>query len=68
MHPHADYFYTDMRFWRDSNDNGIREPNEPISECHFIIWIPSLKKLYLQVYNGPKYEIKSPTFKYDYPK
>lgn len=68
MHQYGDYFYTDMRFWRDSNDNGIREPHEPISECHFIIWIPSVKKLYLQVYNGPKYEIKSSPFKYDYPK
>lgn len=68
MRKYENYFYTDMRFWGDTNGNGIKDANEPISECHFIMWIPSTKKVYLQVYKGPKYEIKSSTFKYDYAK
>ena len=66
MRKKGNYLYTDMRFWKDKNDNGIKDPDESISRCHFIIWIPSIKKVYLQVYKGPKYEIKSSTFKYDY--
>ena len=66
MRKKGNYLYTDMRFWKDKNDNGINDPDESISRCHFIIWIPSIKKVYLQVYKGPKYEIKSSTFKYDY--
>lgn len=68
MSEKGNYLFTDMRFWGDTNYNEIKDPGEPISECHFIIWIPSIKKVYLQVYQGPKYEIKSSTFKYNYPK
>lgn len=60
------YLYTDMRFWRDKNENGIKDPGEPISECHFIIWVPSAKIVYMQVYKGLKYQFKSPRMDYDY--
>lgn len=60
------YLYTDMRFWGDKNDNGIRDPGEPISQCHFIIWVPSSQEVYMQVYKGPKYRFKSSTIEYDY--
>jgi hypothetical protein len=66
MRRHDDYLYTDMRFWNDKNDNGRRDPGEPISQCHFIIWIPSYNKILFQVYKGPKYEIDSSHFRYDY--
>ena len=66
MRKKDDYLYTDMRFWGDKNDNGIKDPGEPISRCHFIIWIPSAKVVYMQVYKGPKYRFKSSTIEYDY--
>lgn len=62
----GNYFYTDMRFWGDKNENGIRDPGEPISECHFIIWVPLANIVYLQVYEGPKYRFKTSSMKYDY--
>jgi hypothetical protein len=66
MRKKGNYFYTDMRFWKDKNDNGRKDPGEPISQCHFIIWVPSYDKIFFQVYKGPKYEIDSSNFKYDY--
>ncbi|MBW2207015.1 MAG: hypothetical protein JRG79_08910 [Deltaproteobacteria bacterium] len=66
MTEHQDHFFTDMRFWTDRNDNDVKDPGEPISQCHFIIWVPAHKKLYLKVYKGPQYEIKSSEFEYDY--
>ncbi len=41
-----DYFYIDVRFWRDENDNNIKDPSEPISRCHFIIWLPQAHKVF----------------------
>ena len=61
-----DYYYTDIRFWGDKNDNGIRDPGEPISQCHFIIWVPSANIVYMQVYKGEKYPFESSTLKYNY--
>jgi len=68
MRKKGDFYYTDMRFWGDLNENGVMESNEPRSECHFIMWYPTTNKLELQVYKGPEYEIESSTFKYDYTK
>ena len=62
------YFFTDMRFWGDKNDNGIRDPGEPISECHFIIWVPSAQIVYMQVYKGSKYRFESSILNYHYKK
>ena len=66
MRKKASYLFTDMRFWGDKNDNGIKDPGEPISECHFIIWVPSAQIVYMQVYKGKQYQFKSSTIKYDY--
>lgn len=66
MRGRDNYYYTDMRFWNDQNSNGVRDSGEPISQCHFIMWLPPANKLYLQVYQGPRYEITSSSFKYDY--
>ena len=66
MRKKDNYSYTDMRFWRDKNHNGIKDPGEPISACHFIIWVPSAKVVYMQVYKGPKYQFKSSILEYDY--
>ena len=66
MRKKNDYLYTDMRFWGDKNNNGIKDPGEPISECHFIIWVPSAQIVYLQVYKGAKYKLKSPLMEYNY--
>jgi len=66
MRKKDNYFYTDMRFWGDKNDNGIKDPGEPISACHFIIWVPSAQVVYMQVYKGPKYQFRSSTIEYDY--
>ena len=66
MHRKGEYFYTDMCFWKDSNENGERDPGEATSCCHFIIWIPSRNKILFQVYQGPLYEIDSSLFKYNY--
>ncbi len=60
------YLYADMRFWGDKNENGMRDPGEPISQCHFIIWVPSANIVYLQVYKGPKYQFETSSMKYDY--
>jgi len=66
MRQKGDYFYTDMRFWQDENSNGTKDSGEKRSECHFIIWVPASNKVYLQVYKGPKYEIDSSLFEYNY--
>ena len=66
MREHKKYLYTDMRFWGDENDDGIRDSGEPISECHFIIWVPSAETIYLKVYQGPTYEFESDEMVYDY--
>ena len=62
------YLFTDMRFWGDKNNNGIRDPGEPISECHFIIWVPSAQTVYMKVYKGPKYPFESSILNYNYKK
>ncbi|HUT71227.1 MAG TPA: hypothetical protein VMW89_11170 [Desulfatiglandales bacterium] len=62
------YLFTDMRFWGDKNDNGIKDPGEPISECHFIIWVPSAQIVYMQVYKGSKYPVESSILNYHYKK
>ncbi|MCG6894888.1 MAG: hypothetical protein LJE65_14890 [Desulfobacteraceae bacterium] len=61
-----DYFYTDMRFWGDKNANGMRDAGEPISQCHFIIWVPSANIVFMQVYEGQKFPIATPVLNYDY--
>jgi len=66
MRKKDDYYFADMRFWQDKNDNGIIDRGESLSRCHFIIWVPSDNKIYLQVYKGPKYEINSSNYTYDY--
>lgn len=66
MRKKKNYYFADMRFWNDSNDNGFKEKGESLSECHFVIWVPAAKKIYLQVYKGSKYLIDSPYFKYYY--
>jgi hypothetical protein len=66
MHAKDNYYYTDMRFWHDKNGDGVRNLGEPISQCHFIIWVPATNKVYLKVYEGSKYEITSSSFNYDY--
>jgi hypothetical protein len=68
MRENDSYLFTDMRFWGDKNDNGIRDPGEPISECHFIIWVPSEQIVYMQVYKGPKYTFESSNLTYHYKK
>lgn len=60
------YLYTDMRFWGDKNENGIIDPGEPLSKCHFIIWVPSANIVYMQVYKGQKYRFESPSMNYNY--
>jgi hypothetical protein len=57
--------FTDMRFWNDRNYEGVRKPNDETSRCHFIEWYPESDKVYLQVYDGPRYRIKSENFTYD---
>jgi len=66
MRKKDDYLFTDMRFWGDKNDNGIKDSGEPTSECHFIIWEPSNHIIYMQVYEGPIYPFKSSVLNYHY--
>ncbi|MDY7038694.1 MAG: hypothetical protein SV375_21395 [Thermodesulfobacteriota bacterium] len=66
MREKDNYLYTDMRFWGDKNDNGIRDKGEPISECHFIIWVPSARIVYMQIYRGSKHLFKSSVLDYNY--
>ena len=66
MVQHKDYFFTDMRFWGDRNNNDVIDPGEPLSECHFIIWVPAQKKVFLKVCDGEQYEITSPEFEFNY--
>ncbi|MBN2125002.1 MAG: hypothetical protein JW821_11960 [Deltaproteobacteria bacterium] len=66
MKKRGDYFYTDMRFWGDNDGNGMKDPGEPISQCHFIIWVPSVGIVYMQVYKGPKYRFESSIMEYNY--
>lgn len=68
MREKDDYLYTDMRFWGDKNENGIRDKGEPISECHFIIWVPSAEIIYMQIYKGSKHRFNSSTLEYNYDK
>lgn len=68
MRQYKNFMFTDMRFWKDTNDNGVKDPYEPRSECHFIEWYPNSGKLYMQVYQGPRYEITSQDFTYNYGK
>lgn len=60
------YLFVDMRFWGDKNDNDIKDPGEPISKCHFIIWVPSDHIVYMQVYEGPKFPFKHSILNYHY--
>jgi hypothetical protein len=61
-----DYFYTDMRFWEDKNDNSIKDSGESISKCHFIIWVPSSEAVYLKIYKGKRYKFRKPSIEYNY--
>ena len=60
------YSYIDLRFWDDKNDNGIKEGDESISECHLIVWIPATSKIYFKICDGSNVDIKSPSLIYDY--
>lgn len=60
------YYFTDLRFWNDKNQNNVKDSDEVASECHFIIWSPSQNKIYMQVYKGEKYPIEYSTFYYNY--
>jgi len=66
MRKHKDYYYTDMRFWGDKNNNDVIDPGEEISEIHFIIWVPAEGKVLLKVYDGDQFEITSSEFEYNY--
>ena len=66
MRKKANYYFTDMRFWGDNNNNGVKDPGEPISQCHFIMWVPAARKVYMQVYQGKRYPIESPVLTYHY--
>ena len=55
----------DLRFWKDDDDNDIRDKGEYSSMCNFIIWVPALNKVFLQPYNGKRVEITSSTFEYN---
>ncbi len=62
------FFFTDMRFWNDKNNNKIKDRGEARSQCHFIKWHPEKRKIMLQVYNGPSFEINSRKHRYDWVK
>ena len=62
------YFFTDLRFWTDKNNNKIKDKGEARSQCHFIKWYPPKKRIIMQAYNGPKYKINSRKFRYDWKK
>lgn len=66
MNDKGSYYVTDMRFWGDKNNNGKYDSGEPRSQCHFITWDKQTNKVMMQVYDGPEYEIKKSSFKYDY--
>jgi hypothetical protein len=68
MQKKGDYYFADMRFWGDKNDNGLRDKGEPVSECHFIIWVPSDQIVYMEVYQGSRYPFRSSTLNYRYKK
>lgn len=68
MRQKGQYYFTDMLFWNDGNGNDVRDPGEPTSECHFIMWVPGNNSLYMQVYEGEKYPIESAIFYYHYQK
>jgi hypothetical protein len=61
-----DYYLTDMRFWKDKNKNGIKEKGELRSECHFIIWYPSHRKVVMNIYDGPTHDLSAPKVEYNY--
>lgn len=58
-------YVVDMRFWEDANSNGLREKSEFRSACHFVVWDPSNNKVYMEVYNGSKYEINFEMLSYN---
>ena len=66
MNKKDNYYSTDMRFWNDKNQNGIKDNDELASQCHFIVWIPALNQIYMQVYEGKRYPIKYSNFYYQY--
>ncbi|WP_028581209.1 hypothetical protein [Desulfogranum japonicum] len=57
---------TDMRFWKDENNNKIKDNDEARSQCHFITWYPEHEKVFMQVYQGDTYEINSSKHKYNW--
>jgi hypothetical protein len=59
------YYITDMRFWKDANDNGIRDEGDSFSQCHFVRWIPRTGKISFEIYGGAHKEITSSRFTYD---
>lgn len=68
MQKREDYYSADMRFWGDTNGNGIKDEGDSVSACHFLIWVPSTNEIFLQVYKGEKIKIDSAFFKYYYNK
>ena len=62
----GDHFFTDMRFWSDTNQDGFLDDNEPRSQCHFIIWLPSASLVYLEIYKGARHIFNSAEFQYNY--
>ena len=59
------YYMSDMRFWKDDNNNRIKDKGEPRSQCHFVMWHPEHKKVVMQVYQGNTYEINKTKHKYN---
>jgi len=55
----------DLRFWKDDNNNNIRDKEEYSSNCNFIIWVPALNKVFLQPYGGKRIEITSANFEFN---
>jgi hypothetical protein len=66
MHDKDKYYITDMRFWRDINDNGKVDFGEPKSQCHFIIWEIKSNRITMKIYKGPEFEIPESTFEYNF--
>jgi hypothetical protein len=60
------YYFTDMRFWNDANQNNVKDSGEPASQCHFIMWTPASNEIQMQVYKGTTYPIKHANFYYQY--
>ena len=60
------YFLSDMRFWKDENNNRIKDKGESRSQCHFVMWYPEYNKVVMKVYEGDTYEISKSKHKYNW--